>query len=133
VGMLMFGVGWVAASSVAQGAAQLSAPPWVRARALAFYQLASNGAMLSGSFFWGWLGTEIGLSATLLAAAGTALALTAVARSFDLDAEPATAAVRGPALPPPEAVAPEFVSVVREARGRVLESQQYRIDPARQD
>ena len=58
VGMLLFGVGWVAASSVAQGAAQLAAPPWVRSRALSLYQLASNGAMV-GSFFWGWLGGRL--------------------------------------------------------------------------
>ena len=61
VAMLVFGVGWVAASSVAQGAAQLAAPPWVRSRALALYQLSSNGGIVVGSFFWGWLGTEVGL------------------------------------------------------------------------
>ena len=56
--------------SVAQGAAQLAAPSWVRSRALAIYQLASNGGLVVGTFVWGWLGTRIGLPATLLAASG---------------------------------------------------------------
>ena len=132
VGMLLFGIGWVAASSVAQGAAQLAAPPWVRSRALALYQLASNGAMVIGSFFWGWLGTQVGLSMTIIAAAGTAFALGLVARHFDIDAEPATPIVRTPTPPEPEAVAPELAALVVGARGRILESQRYRIEPARQ-
>ena len=68
--------------------------------------------MLAGSFFWGWLGTRVGLSATLLAAAGTALALTVVARHFDVDAEPAAAPLRAAEPAAPEDVAPELVSVV---------------------
>ena len=39
VGMLLFGLGWVAAYSTMQAAAQLARPPWVRARSLAIYQL----------------------------------------------------------------------------------------------
>ncbi|MCW3476131.1 MFS transporter [Limobrevibacterium gyesilva] len=133
VGMVLFGLGWVASSAVAQGAAQLSAPAWVRSRALAIYQLAFNGAMILGTFFWGWLATEMGLTVSMLAAAGTGLVLSVFARSWDIDAEPHAGGVRAPAPPSPEAVAPEFVSVVRDARGRVLESQHYRIDPARQE
>ncbi len=119
VAMLVFGVGWVAASSVAQGAAQLAAPPWVRSRGLALYQLASNGSMVAGSFFWGWLGTQVGLTDTLLAAAATALGLSVIALKFDIDAEPAAAPARAPEPAPPEAVAPELVTVVTGARGRV--------------
>jgi hypothetical protein len=135
LGMLLFGVGWVAASSVAQGAAQLAAPPWVRSRALSLYQLASNGAMVAGSFFWGWLGGRIGLSMTMLAAAGTALAFGAVARYFDIDAEaaPLTARTPNPQPPAPEAVAPELAALVTGTRGHILESQKYWIDPTRQD
>jgi MFS family permease len=132
--MLIFGVGWVTAASVAQGAAQLAAPTWVRSRALALYQLASNGGIVAGSFFWGWLGTRVGLSTTMLTAAGAALVLALVARRFDIDAEQTVGTVqtRTPIPPPPEAVAPEFASVVTAARNRVRESQHYRIDPARQ-
>ena len=53
--MLLFGVGWVAASSVIQGAAQLPAPPWVRLRAPAFYQVG---------FEWraGWRDVRLGMA-----------------------------------------------------------------------
>ena len=133
LGMVMFGVGWVAASSVAQGAAQLSAPSWVRSRALAIYQLAFNGAMVLGTFFWGWLGTQIGLPAALLAAAATGLICSILARSFDIDSDRAFAAQAIPEPTPPEAVAPELVATIRATRAKVMESQHYRIDPARQD
>jgi MFS family permease len=133
LGMLLFGLGWVGAGSVAQGAAQLASPPWVRSRALAIYQLSFNGAMILGTFFWGWLATRFGLTYAMLAATGTGLVLCAIGRAWDIDSEPAAAAHRAPTPPPPEEVAPELVSVVRQARARVLESQHYRIDPARQE
>jgi hypothetical protein len=69
----------------------------------------------------------------LLAAAGTALALSVIAHNFNIDAEPAAALARAPEPAAPEAVAPELVSVVSGARGRVRESQQYHIDPAQQE
>ena len=134
IGMVMFGVGWVAASAVAQSAAQLSAPAWVRSRALAIYQLAFNGAMVVGTFFWGWLGTQVGLTVALLAAAGAGLVLAVVARGFDLDRQPAPAEASAAPVPPsPEAVAPELDSVVRGTRGKIMESQHYTIDQANQE
>jgi MFS family permease len=133
VAMLVFGIGWVCAGSVLQGAAQLASPSWVRSRALAIYQLSSNGGLVAGTFLWGWLGTRIGLPATLLAAGGTALVLGLLLRGFDIE-QSEQAAGRGAAdVPDYEAVAPELRSVLEAARGRVLESQHYRIDPARQD
>ena len=134
VGMVLFGIGWVAASAVAQGAAQMAAPPWVRSRALAIYQIGFNFAMVMGTFFWGWLGTQIGLAPAMFAAALTGLALCTLARRADIDG---TTAVAQPSaldtLPPPEAVDPELVEVVTEARGRVMEWQKYRIDPELHD
>ena len=72
-GMLLFGVGWTSAYATIQAAAQLVCPPWVRARALAIYQLAQNGALTAGSFAWGWLGDYVGLADTLLVAAAIGL------------------------------------------------------------
>ncbi len=134
--MVLFGLGWVAAASVIQGAAQLSAPPWVRARALAIYQLASNGAMVAGTFFWGWLGRTIGLSSVMVVATCALFVFCLAARNFSLDAgadSMAATSVIAPAPPKPEAVAPELVSVVEGARTRVLEWQKYRIDPVDRD
>jgi MFS family permease len=134
VAMLVFGLGWVSASSVAQSTAQLAAPSWVRSRALAIYQLASNGGLVVGTFIWGWLGTRIGLPATLLAASGSAVALGLLVRGFDIDqTEPAIALAAQPGVPAPEAVAPELRPLLDAARSRVLETQHYRIDPADQE
>ena len=128
--MVLFGIGWVASSSVAQGAAQLAAPAWVRSRALAIYQLGFNFALGLGTFFWGWLGTRLGLQTAMLAAAATGLVLAVLARRFDIDREPAAAAATPPSLPAPEAVDPDLAPLMARARGRVLESQRYRIAAA---
>ena len=117
-GMLLFGLGWTSAFATIQAAAQLVCPSWVRARALSIFQLAQNGALTVGSFGWGWVGSQIGLSETFLVSAAVGLVLMVIARYFSIEA-----IVR--AAPPPveitallpEAPAPEFVSILRNARG----------------
>ncbi len=129
LGMVLFGIGWVAAASVAQGAAQMAAPPWVRSRALAIYQLGFNFAMIVGTLFWGWLGTQIGLSHAMLAAAATGVALSVLARGANIDTESTTISPMPRDAPPaPEAVDPELIGLVSTARNRVMEWQRYRID-----
>jgi predicted MFS family arabinose efflux permease len=115
--MVLFGIGWVASSSVAAGAAQLAAPAWVRSRALAIYQLGFNFAIGLGTFFWGWLGTRYGLQATMLAAAATGLVLAVLARRYDIDREPAPAIPAVPALPAPEAVDPDLAPLMARRQG----------------
>jgi len=128
-GMLLFGVGWTSAYATIQAAAQLVCPPWVRARALAIYQLAQNGALTAGSFAWGWLGGEIGMSTTLLVAAGIGVVLAVVVRGCSIDlvmvrTVPATTA----SLPVPEAPAAELMPLLRHVRGRVMETVHYRVE-----
>lgn len=128
-GMLLFGLGWVAAYSTMQAAAQLCAPPWVRARSLAIYQLGQNGALTLGSFGWGWLGEMMGLGPSLLVAAGTGALLALAVRRFSLDQQLRVAPREAAPLPEPEAPAPELIPVLREASGRVMEMVQYRVRP----
>ncbi|HEX5306630.1 MAG TPA: MFS transporter, partial [Dyella sp.] len=128
-GMALFGTGWVAAFAVIQAAAQLVAPPWVRARSLAIYQLSYNGALTLGAFGWGWLGGEIGLGRSLLAAAAFGTVLAFGVRGFGLDQTPPRALAATPAEPEPDAPAAEFVPML--THGRVLETMQYCVDPAR--
>jgi MFS family permease len=125
-GMALFGVGWVAAFSTLQAAAQLVAPPWVRARALAIYQLSYNGALAFGSFGWGWLGTQIGLPGVLLAAAAGGALVAVAVRMFGIDQAAAglPSAVRS--QPPPEAPDAELATTLPHARGRLLETMHYR-------
>jgi len=129
-GMLLFGLGWTSAFATIQAAAQLVCPPWVRARALSIFQLAQNGALTVGSFGWGWLGGQIGLSHTFLTASVVGLLLMVIARAFSIEA-----IVRAP--PPeanvagllPEAPAPELAPLLRNARGRIMEIAHYRVQP----
>jgi hypothetical protein len=128
-GMLLFGVGWTSAYATIQAAAQLVCPPWVRARALSIYQLAQNGALTLGSFAWGWLGGEIGLPSTLLAAAAIGVVLIPLVRRCSIDLTMVRAAVV-PAPEPvqlPEAPAAELVPLLRRARGRVMETVHYQV------
>lgn len=128
IGMVLFGLGWVAAASSAQAAAQLVAPAWVRARALAIYQLAFNGALAIGSLLFGWLGTLIGLQQTMALAAVTCAGLAVLVRGYPLD-QAAQAPLQAPPPPMPEAVAPEFAAALKRQRGRVLETMRYRVAP----
>ena len=131
-GMLLFGLGWTSAFATIQTAAQLVCPPWVRARALSIYQLAQNGALTIGSFGWGWLGGEIGLPRTFVAASGVGLILMVLGRFFSIEAivrAPSQAAEQPARLP--EAPAPELMPLLRSARGQVMEMAHYRVDAAR--
>jgi MFS family permease len=131
VAMLAFGVSWIAGASTLQASAQLSAPAWVRARAIGIYQLATFGALAFGSALGGWAGEALGLPLAL----GLAGALCAVggvaARSFSIDpAAPAPAPETMPAEPRPDPADPELGPVLSSSRNRVLEAVRYRIAPA---
>ncbi|MBP2169351.1 MFS family permease [Erwinia toletana] len=75
--MVVLGVGWIIALTTLNGVAQAVLPDWVRGRGLAVYLMVFNGAMASGSLFWGLVARQSGLVATLLVA-GAALLLTAL-------------------------------------------------------
>lgn len=128
LGMLLFGVGWTSAYATIQAAAQLVCAPWVRARALAIYQLAQNGALTAGSFAWGWLGGQVGLPDTLLIAAGIGVGLIPLVRKCSIDLSVARTAPPTPSqLHMPEAPAAELVPLLRRARGRVMETVHYKV------
>ena len=129
LGMLLFGLGWTSAFATIQAAAQLVCPPWVRARALSIYQLAQNGALTVGSIGWGILGGEFGIAHTFLTASVVGLVLMLIARGFSIEAtvradQPATEQIKLM----PEAPASEFVPLLRNARGRIMEMAYYRVE-----
>lgn len=130
-GMLLFGLGWTAAYATMQAAAQLACPSWVRGRSLAIYQLAQNGALTLGSFAWGWLGSVVGMQSALIAAASVGAVLALGARYFPIEA---IASISAPSRPStahtaPEAAAAELVPLLRNARGRVMETMHYVVRP----
>jgi MFS family permease len=129
--MLAFGVAWIAGASTLQATAQLAAPPWVRARAIGSYQLATFGALAFGSALGGWAGEAFGLPLAL-GVAGALCALGAIAaRGFSIDPNAPAATVEAAAPPArPEPADPELGPILASERNRVLEAVRYRIAPA---
>jgi MFS family permease len=74
VALFVTGAGWVLALSTFNVGVQLSAPRWVVARALAMYQVSAFAGMALGSWLWGVIAENSGLSAALLVAAAAMMA-----------------------------------------------------------
>ena len=66
------GMAWTSVLTSFNVAAQLTSPPWVKARALAVYLLFFQGAIAVGSAIWGWVAQTRGTETAFLAA-GAAL------------------------------------------------------------
>jgi len=124
--MICGGVAWMALMSSFNVIVQTIVPRWVRARVLATYMLIFFGGMALGSAFWGAIATHIGVSETLLCAAGALIAGLVAAYFFplrmgaELDLEPS--------LHWPD---PVVVNEPHPTDGPVLVTIDYRIDPAK--
>jgi MFS family permease len=76
VAMLATGAAWISILSALQVSAQMTLPPWVRARGLAAFVVIFMGGMALGSILWGQVATRIGIPDALTAAAvGMAVAI----------------------------------------------------------
>ncbi|WP_369058255.1 MFS transporter [Caulobacter sp. 73W] len=74
--MVAAGLAWIGMLTSLNVAAQMGAPGWVKARALAVYLLVFQGAMTGGSLIWGSLAARTDVAtALMIAAAGQILAL----------------------------------------------------------
>jgi MFS family permease len=123
--MLLFGVGWMAALSTLQVAAQVVAPGWVRARALGVYMFVVFGGMGVGSAIWGAAASRWGTAAGLGAAAAGLIATLPLARRFTLGSREAVDLSPSFHWPPPLPVEePE------PDRGPVLVTVEYEVEPA---
>jgi MFS family permease len=72
--LLLAGASWLGVLSTLNALAQLMLPRWVRARALAAYQLVFQGGQAVGAALWGVLAVAVSLRVALLTAAGVLLA-----------------------------------------------------------
>ncbi|MBV1797936.1 MFS transporter [Siccirubricoccus sp. G192] len=129
LGMLLYGAAWITAGSTLAAAAQLAAPAWVRARAIAIYQLSFFGMMALGAALAGWLGGRFGVGPALGAAAAAGAVAAVLVRPWRLDTVVQQQRAATP-TPQPEAPSAELVELLGERSGRVLEAVRYRIDPA---
>lgn len=122
--MLVAGAAWIVMLASLNSAAQLSAPGWVKARALAINLVVFQGAMTAGASLWGAFASRIGIpTALLIAAGGLVLVLPWLMRRFPLSSTAEDLA------PSHHWLAPELVGEVANDRGPVLITVEYRIDP----
>src|SRR3954447_4697619 len=115
--MVVFGFGWILATSNLMAAVQLASAPWVRARGTAVYQAIFSAGMGIGAMVWGWLAESAGLPGTLLAAGLGGVGMAVVGRAYALSDD-----IVDPSLPPP--VIPPTV-VAHETMARELISSQH--------
>lgn len=123
------GFAWIAMMAALNGGAQSGSPAWVKARALAVYLLVFQGSMTTGSTAWGAIAGQIGVQATLLAAALALLAATLLLGWL----RPLANLARLDLAPAMHWPAPIVEGAVEQDHGPVLVTIEYRIDPARVD
>jgi len=82
--LVIAGAAWMSVMSTFNTATQTSAPPWVRARAVALHVLCALGSFALGSAIWGVLSGLFGLTVALSLAAGLLVSGTLLARRFPL-------------------------------------------------
>jgi len=128
IGMMLYGVSWIAAASTLQASAQMAAPAWVRARAIGIYQMCFFGALAAGSAFSGWIAGLVGVPWAMglfaLGAAGGAV----LVRGWRLEGEAPRAPEQVELVSPAPASA-ELRTLLHEGANRVLEVVRYHVAP----
>jgi hypothetical protein len=125
VAMLANGISWITVLSSLQTAANVSVPGWVRARALSLYIVVFSAGMAGGSLIWGTLAQQAGTGVSLTVAAVSTVLAGIFSLRFRLSAAMARDTTPSAHWPRP-AVAEE----VSHARGPVLVTVEYLIEPA---
>jgi MFS family permease len=133
IAMLLYGASWLGMTSTLGAAAQMAARPWVRARALGLFQVATFGAMALGSTLGGVGGATIGVPYTVVAFGLTSVILSLVVRHLPIESGPAAPARPNQVEPVPEAPAPELLPTLRTAEARLLESVRYAVPATSRD
>ncbi|MES2258506.1 MAG: MFS transporter [Pseudomonadota bacterium] len=80
--LVLAGMGWLCVGNTNMLAMQSAVPSWIRARVLAVYMLTFQGAMATGSAFWGLVADRIGATPALACCAVLMLPVLLVMRRF---------------------------------------------------
>jgi predicted MFS family arabinose efflux permease len=124
--VLVTGAGSLAIMSTLMLSAQVALPSWVKARGLAVVQMVLSGAITLGSLLWGALADRVGIPGTLVVAAGGLAAASILTVRWQLPAQDAVD--DRPSLHWPD---PVVAGTIRDDRGPVMVTIEYRIDQAR--
>jgi MFS family permease len=126
--MFVVGMAWISVANSLTIAAQVAMPDWVRARAMAIYQVALMGGSAVGSLLWGQVAEVTSVRTSVLAAALFGIVMLLALRRYKVGGGPGidyTPAAIAPAPEPAWPIAPD--------EGPVMVTLQYQIDPARAD
>lgn len=123
--LVLAGCAWTVAGNSLTVAAQMALPNWVRARGMAFYQMALMGGGSLGAALWGQVAslTSVRTSLACSALAGVILLLLTQRLKVGGRAEHD--------LTPGQWQAPETAFPIAHHHGPVMVTVEYRIDPAR--
>ncbi|HEY8610870.1 MAG TPA: MFS transporter, partial [Roseomonas sp.] len=130
VAMLLYGASWLGMTSTLSAASQLAARPWVRARAIGIFQVATFGAMALGSTLAGVGGALVGVPHTLVAFGIASIVLAIIVRHLPIEAAPAAASDARLAEPVPDAPDPDLLPALRTDDARLLETVRYAVPAA---
>jgi MFS family permease len=124
--MCLGGLAWVLGMTSLNVTAQVVVPQWVKARALASYQLVVQGSIALGGLLWGGAASRSSVSLTLDLAAMLLVVGLVVRRRYRLSESETIASE-----PLSVMAAPRVTAQVELDAGPVMVSTEYEIDPAR--
>jgi MFS family permease len=128
LGMVAAGMAWITVANTLSVSAQMSLPNWVRARAMASFQMAIMGSGALGAALWGQVATVATIRTALLCAAVSEIVLMLlvvrlVRDHADEEADMSPAQAGWAARPSEEP----------QEDGRVVTTIEYLIDPVREN
>ncbi len=126
VGTFGAGMAWVCVFASLSAGTQSTAPPWVRARAVAMTLVAVQAGLATGSLLWGATASAAGTPVALVASAAAMALLHAATRRIRVDMGTEADITPGMQLPELTIVEPPMAD-----DGPVLIQVDYRIDPER--
>lgn len=126
IAMLATGAAWISILSALQVSAQMTLPPWVRARGLAAFVVVFMGGMALGSVLWGQVATRIGIPMTLSVAAIGIIAAIGLTWKFKLGLHEVLDFTPSSAWP-----APLLAETPEPDSGPVMVTIEYRVEPTK--
>ena len=122
--MCLAGSAWVLGMTSLNVTAQVVVPQWVKARALASYQLVVQGSMAIGGLLWGGAASHSTISLALDLAAVLLVVGLVVGLRYRLSESEIFVSEPGSLMP-----APEVTGEIKPDAGPVMVSVEYEIDP----